>query len=293
MDRSSYIAHRIPKRSGGWREILEPIPEVKTLQRRVLAWLSARKIHAGRHAHGFVRYRSILTHARLHAGRKVVIRVDVRDFFPSITSTAVQSSLLHESVPLPDARRITDICTVDGKLPQGAPTSPFLANLVFKRLDVRLAALAQKFRPNFPGAYSRYADDLVLSSDAPDWHLVLHPVRKIVESAGFRLHPRKTHIARSHTAQNVTGLVVNARPNVPREYRRNLRACLHNIRAQLRLGKAVAEDWQVLHGKASFVHQINPALGRELRTQVDDLETWNTQLALTTGKEELLGRDHD
>lgn len=292
MLRSSYISHRVPKRSGGWREILEPLPELKSLQRKVLSWLVARRIVPGRHAHGFVRGRSILTHARLHAGRKVVIRLDIRDFFPSVSSAAIQSCLIREGMQLSDARRVAELCTVDGVLPQGAPTSPFLANLSFKRIDLRLAALAQKFRPEFPGAYSRYADDLVFSSDAPDWHVILHPVRKIVEDAGFKLHPRKTHVARSHVAQTITGLVVNHLPNVPREYRRNLRACLHNARGRLLAGEPLEEDLQVLRGKAAFVHQVNSALGRELLRRVEDLEVMNRFARNPKRKEELRGGDH-
>lgn len=293
MLRSSYISHRVPKRSGGWREILEPLPELKALQRRILTWLVARRILPGRHAHGFVGGRSILTHARLHAGRRVVIHLDIRDFFPSVSAAVVRSSLIREGLQVSDAQRVADLCTVEGVLPQGAPTSPFLANLAFKRIDLRLAALAQKFRPGFPGTYSRYADDLVFSSDAPDWHVILHPIRKIVEDAGFRLHPRKTHVARSHVAQTITGLVVNHRPNVPREYRRNLRASLHNARKRLLAGEPIGEDFQVLRGKAAFVNQINSALGRELLRQVEDLEALNTFASNSNRKEGIRGGDHD
>jgi RNA-directed DNA polymerase len=289
MDRSSYIVHRIPKRSGGWREILEPNPELKRLQGQLLRWLTARRVRVGPYAHGFVRGRSILTHALLHAGRRVVVRMDVRDFFPSIRSEMVSTSLLHEGLSIDDARRFSELCTVDGRLPQGAPTSPLLANLAFKHVDFRLAALTRALRPRFPSAYSRYADDLVFSSDAPDWQEVIFPVRKIVESAGFKLHPRKTHVARSHCSQRVTGLVVNSRPNVPREYRRNLRAELHEVRKSVRAGRAVEKDWQVLRGKAAYVHQVNTLLGRSLLQQVDDLQSMNALLR----KEDDRGSHHD
>lgn len=283
MNRSSYILHRIPKRSGGWREILEPIPELKRFQRRILAWLLARKVSMGRYAHGFVRGRSIVTHAKLHAGKKVVVRLDIRDFFPSVSRAMLQSCLLKEGLTLHDAQHIAETCTVDGRLPQGAPTSPFLANLAFKHLDVRLAGLARKFRPGYVGTYSRYADDLVFSSNAPDWHVIVHPVRKIVESAGFKLHPGKTHVMRQHESQAITGLVVNVKANVPREYRRNFRACLHHIRHD-----ASEVDWDVVRGKASFIHQANPVLGRELLRQVNDLK-----LLYDLRKEVTSGRHHD
>lgn len=289
MDRSAYIVHRIPKRSGGWREILEPNPELKQFQRRILDWLVARRIRTGAYAHGFVRGRSTLTHALLHAGRLVVIRMDIKDFFPSVHSEQVLHSLLREGVPLADARRITESCTVEGFLPQGAPTSPLLANLAFKQVDVRLAGLTRKFRPRLASAYSRYADDLVFSSDSPDWHEIVFPVRKIVDSAGFRLHSGKTHVARAHSSQRVTGLVVNQRPNVPREYRRLLRAELHNLRCQLATGSRVEADWEVLRGKASYVFQINQALGRVLLEKVNDLELMNSLL----GKEDSRGGHQD
>jgi RNA-directed DNA polymerase len=289
VNRDSYVVHRIPKRSGGWREILEPNPELKRLQRQLLRWLAARRLRVGPYAHGFVRGRSIVTHALPHAGRRVVVRMDVRDFFPSIRSEMVRSSLLREGLSIDDARRISELCTVDGRLPQGAPTSPLLANLVFKQVDFRLAALTRAFRPQFSSAYSRYADDLVFSSNAPDWHQVIFPVRKIVESAGFTLHQGKTHIARSNCSQRVTGLVVNSRPNVPREYRRVLRAELHSVRTSVRAGRAVEKDWHVLRGKAAYVHQVNALLGRSLLQQVDDLQAMNSLLR----KEDDRGSHHD
>ncbi|MHC4949226.1 MAG: reverse transcriptase family protein, partial [Planctomycetota bacterium] len=224
-----YRAFDIPKRDGrGRRRILAPAPELKAVQRRILRRVLALLV-AHPAATGFERGQSIVTNARRHAGRAVVVRLDIVDFFPSTTARRVHDFFRRVGWSREAARRLTDLCTRDGGLPQGAPTSPRLANLVNYRLDTRLARLA-----DVCGAvYTRYADDLCFSTDGDDGGRVGRIITAAAMIAGdehYRLHRRrKRHVRRRHQQQRVTGLVVNDRVGLPRTTRRRLRAIEHHL----------------------------------------------------------------
>lgn len=273
MQLSDYKVMRIPKASGGWRVILEPNPELKEKQRKVLKWLMARRISPGPYAHAFVRYRSIKTHTSRHVGKKVIVRMDVKDFFPSITTPMILAALIREGVSKEHAERIVELCTVDDRLPQGAPTSPFLANVVFKSLDFRLAGLARKFcQQRFQTSYSRYADDLIFSSNDEKLHIIIHAVRKILESAGFLVNHKKTRVYRNGNRQIITGIVVNKFPNIPRKESRKFRAKLHNIKKAIIKRTHDVIDWAQIQGKAAYYNQINPVLGQRFLKEIGELQ---------------------
>ena len=240
--RPAYREFTIPKRSGGARRILAPADDLKVLQRRILRRLLAR-LRAHPAATGFERGRSIVTNARAHVGQAVVVRLDLKDFFPATKAERVRRYFRKVGWNRPAARLLTRVCTFDGGLPQGAPTSPRLSNLVNYRLDARLAGLAvsqqlRNPRTNEPlddrpigATYTRYADDLTFSfpSDDPDAiQYVVRMARTIVADVGYELHRgHKLRVLRRHARQQVTGLVVNARVNLPRATRRWLRAVEH------------------------------------------------------------------
>ena len=171
----------------------------------------ARGIGASKYAMAFVKGRSIANNARFHTGKKVVVVVDIKDFFGSITKEQVFYALQKEGISDIDAARIIEICTLDGSLPQGAPTSPLLSNIVFKKLDYRLAGLAGKWDKRKTGtAYSRYADDLTFSSNDVVFHRIfLSVVEKFLDEEGFCINHDKTKIMRNGNRQMVTGVVVN------------------------------------------------------------------------------------
>lgn len=268
MDRSRYRVYRIPKARGGFREIMEPDADLKSRQRAILRWLMARRIRPSKHAHGFVRRRSTATNASCHVGKKTVVRIDIKDFFPTISERQVAFALSTEGVSRDDARRIAWMCTVDGQLPQGAPTSPFLSNVVFKGMDCRLAGLARAWG----ASYSRYADDLVFSANRDDLNHVYWPVEKILEDEGFAVNAEKFRVYRSGNRQLVTGLVVNSRPNLPRHERRRLRAAIHNAREAIVEGRAAGENLAVLEGKAAYLAGVNPQEGRRALQAVRDVK---------------------
>ncbi len=226
--RPAYSTFKIPKRSGGQRTINAPHPALKTAQRRVLRRLLTRlKAHpaATAYEHGH----SIATHAAFHAGRAVVVRMDLRDFFTSTKAARVRAYFGRIGWDAAAADRLTALCTHEGGLPQGAPTSPRLSNLLNWQLDARLQKLADKLGAR----YSRYADDLTFSFESDDrrrLHSLISCAKLAVEACGYELHmKKKLHIRRRHQRQVVTGLVVNERARLPRETRRWLRAVEHRI----------------------------------------------------------------
>jgi retron-type reverse transcriptase len=226
----AYRVFTVPKRGGGSRRIAAPAPELKQLQRRILKRLLSRlKAHPS--ATGFQRGHSIVTNARVHARKPVVVRMDMSDFFGSTSAKRVEAYFRAVGWNGESARLLTRLSTHEDGLPQGAPTSPRLSNLVNVRLDARLSALAGKLG----AVYTRYADDITFSFSADERAAVGGAIvtsKRILADEGYALHQkRKLHIRRRHQQQLVTGLVVNERPSLPRSTRRWLRAVEHHVAA--------------------------------------------------------------
>jgi retron-type reverse transcriptase len=280
-----YIRYVVRKRSGGERVILAPKRELKALQRKVLSDILAR-VPTASTTHGFVPGRSVVTNARPHVGKQIVLRLDLKDFFPSITFPRVRGLFIALGYPFPVASALALLCTEYDReeyehegtryfisvgprhLVQGAPTSPALANLVAWRLDRRLGGLAA--RHGF--AFTRYADDLTFSSD--DTSAVtdlLKRAQRIIHDERFAVNRAKTRLARRSARQVVTGLVVNDEIATPRELRRRLRATLHNaekagLEAQNREGRA--DYYGYLQGLIAFVNAANPRHALWLRSSL-------------------------
>ena len=219
------------------RWIEAPDSELKATQRWLLDnWLY--QLAPTGFAHGFVPGRSILTNAAEHVGRRWVVTADIRDFFPSITAPRIDRCLAELELDDEDRCAVVQLVTRRGRLPQGAPTSPPLANLVAGSLDLRLAGLAE----SRGWTYTRYADDMTFSAgsttsaDSLDSSRDLLPpqellwvIERIVADEHFRLATDKTHVMSHHQRQMVTGLVVNKQVSLPKPRRRILRAMLHRL----------------------------------------------------------------
>ncbi|CAB5681962.1 Retron-type reverse transcriptase [Delftia tsuruhatensis] len=290
-----YHSFTLPKKTGGQRLISAPMPRLKRAQYWVLDNILA-KVPAHDAAHGFLAGRSIVSNAAPHAGHDVVINLDVKDFFPSIAFGRIKGVFRQLGYGEAMATLLALLCSenraqawqVDGEklfvggkarervLPQGAPTSPMLTNLLCRRLDRRLLGLARQL--GF--TYTRYADDLTFSASgqAAQDHVgrLLGRVRWILRDEGFTPHPDKERVMRRGRRQEVTGLVVNGeQPGVSRETRRRLRAALHRA-AQAVPGQRphwqghAAQPSQLL-GLAQFVHQVRPAQGGALLRQARQL----------------------
>lgn len=245
-----YRAVTIPKRSGGTRTLLIPSADLKHLQRKLL-----RRVLGGLSAHpaaqGFERGASIVTHAARHTGRDTLIRLDIVSFFDTTRADRVEAYYRAIGWSRPAAALLTHLTTHNGALPQGAPTSPRLSNLVNHRMDARIFAMVES-RAGRDATYSRYADDITISLPRHDRALVRQIIgnaSRIVREEGYALHARKKRaVLRPHHRQLVTGLVVNKAVSLPRARRRWLRAVEHRLATgqEATITEAQLQGWKSL-----------------------------------------------
>ena len=273
-----YVTFAIPKRRGGERLIMAPKRFLKALQRR-LNELLVNHLPVSEAAHGFRKGRSIRTNAEPHVGQGIVVRVDLADFFPTVTYARVRGYLIAIGYSYPVAASLALLLTeaerqpveVDGTtfhVPvgqrhcvQGAPTSPGLCNAIFLKADHRIAGLARKFGFN----YTRYADDLTFSGSANHdaaRAMVQHLGRLLTEE-GFTVNTAKTSIQTRRGRQSVTGVVVNDTAGLSRQERRRLRAMAHRLRHTDTPDPA---DVAHLEGKLNYLAMLNPAQAAALRS---------------------------
>ncbi len=240
----------MPKRRGGVRTLTVPDKRLKYLQRKLLILLE-QLYQPKPAAHGFVQGRGVITNANAHQGRPYLLNLDLEDFFGSISRNRVRGVLFSVGVPDQVGQAVCDLTVTGNQLPQGAPTSPLLANMVAFRLDKDLTAFARIHRLR----YTRYADDITFSShvkptalfseDAPDPGTVEEArlsaeLRLILTSNSFKLNAAKTRYCGKKTRKEVTGLVVNEFTNVRRTFIRDARSSLYRIET-LGLADAQAE----------------------------------------------------
>jgi RNA-directed DNA polymerase len=247
------------------RMISAPDDRLKYLQRKIADKLSE-LYHPRNPVHGFVADRSVKTNALAHLHRRFVVNIDLQDFFPTITQNRVEGLLTSLQINSRVTAIIARLCCNNGHLPQGAPSSPVLSNMICFRLDKKLMEIAKKTRC----IYTRYADDITFSSfqpPSPLFEATLPPagrflpqllapdLREIFAHNGFTINADKTHFADRHSRRIVTGLKINELVNVDRRYVRNIRAALHSIET---LGLADAETkYRAQHGgKASLAAHL-------------------------------------
>ena len=276
---SGYIEFEIPKAKGGTRRIAAPRTPLRRIQRKILDEILA-KVPVHEACHGFVPGRSTVTNARPHQGAALVIKLDLKDFFPTVHYRRVRGLFMHLGYNEAVASTLAALTTYrpklasghvvwPGLLPQGAPTSPALANLACRRLDHRLSRLAAKCH----ATYTRYADDLTFSFKKPPEIALgrfLWWVDAICQQEGFTERNNKRRILRAKQQQRVTGLVVNKQVHIPRAERRRFRAILHNcakhgVESQAR-GRADFAAY--LAGYAAYIHMVEPALGKRYLAEV-------------------------
>lgn len=231
---ASYVEFSIPKKTGGTRLICAPVQPLKEIQRALSAMLQE-LFQPSEAAMGFVAGRNVVANARCHLYQSCVLNLDLENFFPSITKTGVRRALereLADRIPSSEVRNlICNLCTIPDRsgtevLPQGAPTSPVLSNIVLKGLDRRLAVFAGAHGYN----YTRYADDITFSHDRPIRRFspfFMERVRSIIEEYGLKINDRKTKVSVKGERLEVTGLTVGEKVNVPRNYIKQLRTLLH------------------------------------------------------------------
>jgi retron-type reverse transcriptase len=259
-----YVRFAIPKRSGGERVIMAPKRRLKAIQRTLHRELTS-KFSLDDAAHGFRRGRSIRSAAEPHVGKQVLLKMDLEDFFPSVSFRRVRGFLVAMGYGYPVATTLAVLMTeaerqvvsIEGALSyvpvgervcvQGAPTSPGLTNAIARKLDRRLSGLAK----THGFAYTRYADDLTFSGDDVS---VVEGLRKsataIIASEGFRVNRKKTRVMRRSARQSVVGVTVNDTLGLSRRERRRLRALIHQHGTDPSKAALIA-------GKLSYLAMLN------------------------------------
>lgn len=245
-----YRHFTVKKKNGKERQIASPASGLKLIQ-RCLNLIFGAIYEPKSYVTGFVNEKSIVDNANIHVGKRYVFNIDLQDFFPSIAVYRIKAvlgiepfNLINDKEPL--AFIIANLCCIENPqnkavLPQGAPTSPILSNIVSQKLDRRLNGLAKKFGCK----YSRYADDITFSADIDVFNLEFKAeMRRIVEDQGFRINEAKVRFQSTAYRQEVTGLTVNEKVNVSKGYVRSIRAMLNNWE---KLGYAQAEERFLLH----------------------------------------------
>jgi len=303
-----YSCHWLRKPRGGYRLLEAPKSRLKAMQRRVLDEV-LKRVPTHDAAHGFVPGRSALTCAHQHEGRAILMRLDVEEFFPSIGAARVSRVFRSLGYPEAVARAFTGLCTLcvshavldtipgpelaetldpvaiaarrrtrqrlrHRHLPQGAPSSPMLANLACFRLDARLAGAARA-----AGAtYTRYADDLAFSGDSQlsrQAERLQTLVAGIALEEGFRINHHKTRLMTPSQPQRLVGLVTNQQASVPRAERERLEAILTNAVRQGLESQIREKDPRLLEslrGRVAWVEHVNPAHARKLRQLLLSIE---------------------
>ena len=252
---SKYKTFDIPKRSGGTRQICAPVKDLKYLQRQLAEVLqdcleeinktnnrSDDSKHPDRIAHGFKRGRSIISNARQHRNRRYVFNVDIQDFFNSINFGRVRGYFMADNnfkLQPKVATILAQIACFENALPQGSPCSPIISNLIGHIVDIPLAKLAARVGCT----YTRYADDLTFSTNEPTFPVEIatqatgkehswlpgNELFQLIARCGFALNQKKTRMQYRDSRQEVTGLIVNCKINVRREYRHTVRAMVHRL----------------------------------------------------------------
>jgi retron-type reverse transcriptase len=294
----NYRYRWVPRRSGLPRLIEAPKLRLKEVQRWILREILS-GVPAHDAAHGFTPGRSAISHATIHCGQPAVLTLDLRDFFPSVAAGRVFGIFCTLGYSRRVSHALTGLCTnvaamtawtalppgatdegarfrlgralATPHLPQGAPTSPALANLAAFGLDRRLTGLAARFGLR----YSRYADDLTFSGTALTGRrgtAVGGYAARIARQEGFALQPRKSRLRTAARRQLVTGVVVNAHPNLVREEYDRLRATLHRLTLDGPPGEQGVDLRAQLRGRVAWVESLNPGRGAKLHRLYDRID---------------------
>ena len=222
---SYYKTFNVKKKNGSYRTINEPLNQLFTIQKEFsLFFLMNRS--KNENSHGFELNKSIITNANKHVNKKIVLNIDLENFFLNISTSRIVEFLIKKfNVSKIKATKIADILTYKNSLPQGSPSSPIISNFICEKLDLELYKYCRKFNIT----YTRYADDMSFSfsfNKLPKFQV--NNIISIIEQNGFKINKAKYRYYYGNTRQIVTGLVVNEKVNVKREFYKNLRAILYN-----------------------------------------------------------------
>jgi retron-type reverse transcriptase len=263
-------------KSSYYRKLDLPSKKLKYIQRYILDNILYRvDVHDA--AHGFVPGKSTISNARVHVGNEFVAKLDMRDFFPTITAQRVYGLFRSFGYNKSISFTLTKVCTYNGSLPQGAPTSPYISNLICRKLDYRISTLCKKNNLNF----SRYADDITISGGRKV-KKVLPIIKDIIKNEGFSINDEKTKILHNSHKQKVTGVVVNQKVSIPKSFYRNLRQELYYMN-KFGVSSHLLEKQTMFKsntkayyfGLVHYCYMIDPIKGEKLLQLLEKIN-WNS-----------------
>ena len=264
----SYTSFEIPKKAGGTRVIDSPNKQLKRIQRRLgkkiydihKNYLDQNRI-ASNISHGFEVGKGIITNARIHKNKKYLLNIDIANFFSSVNFGRVQG-YFNKSQEFLFSKEVSTIISqlvcYDKKLPQGAPTSPIISNLIFNIVDLRILSLAKKYKLS----YTRYADDMSFSTNnrafQTDYINFIQELRNLLENSGFEINDNKTRLEYYSSRQEVTGLTVNKKINVSRKFIKQTRAMVDQLFKTngFSIDNTFGTEEQ-LEGRLAFINQLD------------------------------------
>lgn len=268
-----YNVINIPKKNGGYREINTPSENLKFIQRWILDNVLYR-IQCKDNVTGFVPDKSIVDNAKVHISKECIIGIDIKDFFPTIHFGRVKGLFQRLGYSTHVSIVLANICTYKGKLPQGAPTSPYIANLICDKLDYRIKKLCDK---SF-ATYTRYADDITISGKRGIETLI--PILNvIIEDEGFDINKSKERVLYKYHSQRVTGIVVNEKLSPPKHLVKYIRQNIYYIqkfglREHLeRTNNEFKSNYKEhLYGIAYFIKMIDSDKGTIYLQKLDEID---------------------
>jgi len=253
-----YFVFHIPKKSGGLRTITAPDDATKNYLKGILTTLE-KKEWVSRHTHGFIKNKGLVTNAQVHCGKKYVLNMDIKNFFPSIKQRSLEPQMKRLFTRMLGTVKWQK-CFYEGVLPQGAPTSPYLSNIFMRDFDTQVLGLVRGCVSD-DIEYTRYADDLTFSSNSRALEKAEKIVReKLLRMLGLRLNNKKTRFMKPGQRQEITGLNINSgRPTISKKYRREVRAAVHNVYCGKKISGA---ERDILMGRIAYIRMCHPEEGQ-------------------------------
>ncbi len=257
---SNYQIFKIKKYNGSYRTIYSPKPTLKHMQKNILHNILNNK-QISKYAKAYHQNISLKDNALPHINQKVILKLDIIDFFENISFYDVYQSCFPEVYfPKPIGQLLTYLCTYESRLPQGAPTSAYISNLVMKDFDEELGSWCEQNNI----AYTRYSDDMTFSGDFNP-HEVISKVRKMLYKLNLKINNKKIKVIYNHQCQKVTGLVVNKKVRVSAKYRDKVRQEIYYIKKYGLLNHLNKIGYQeeptkylnTLYGKVLYILSIN------------------------------------
>jgi len=267
-----YTEFNIIKKNGTKRQINVPSERLMDIQRWILDNI-LNLYQLSEHCFGFRKGKSVYDNAIVHVNQPCIINIDIKNFFPTIKQKDVFNVFYSKGYSKKVSYYLSKLTTKNNILPQGAPTSPMISNIVAAKLDKRLSCLGEKFYAR----YTRYADDITFSGEK-NIKNIIPIVKEIIKDTGFHVNEDKTRYAYSYQRQEVTGLTVNRKVNISKQYLKELKKEIYfcktyGVNSHLEYMKITKSFYKEhLYGKVQWVEMINKELGVKLFNELNQIE---------------------